>query len=637
MVALLAVLIGFALCLGGMSPRYSFTKVVVEIGSPALQSWTARSVAVLLAATWLTILAVTTRACVGVIGICLARGRRWRRETGISGRKGAVGAAVVMLSTLLVHGRSSSGAPACDTASLTTADTAADDGPASKRSDAVLGPVHSARVATGETRRLLPAVASAGLALGITSHVRRERAALLRDAPSSACVQLPSSASSATAKALFESARSGGETVLGLSENHRSVPFIIPLGVDGGRLVSLSVEAGETVSIESNDEDVRDVLRHVVNTLALAPWVGGALIIAHALAPSDLIVRHGVTFVDTDERAVRAAIAAQQGHPSRPVVVVTAEYSRMFDELPGYGVTVVSSLPSLSRVSHRVVRQSELWTIMTTGESFQAYGLSRSETSMLSGTVRELTRIDETVVPADPFGHPTQLGTASSWHTMVRMLGAIQAVRYDNAEVSFRKSKSMELLCWLSTHRDRPTVSGARTAMWELDVEDSTFHNVLSELRRGLSSAGLVNAAGRVSRQRLFLDRRVVTDSELLRSVLLKADVRDARTSLTELKTALSLVNGLPFAGVDYVWADAEGITSTLVWLVTRAVKVAAGNAAVLGDHGALHEVTAAGLRMLPGEEEFIELRRRCRQSGSSPVSVPAGQPLQTPFRDESH
>ncbi|MFM7391868.1 MAG: hypothetical protein ACKO2R_05385 [Actinomycetota bacterium] len=81
------------------------------------------------------------------------------------------------------------------------------------------------------------------------------------------------------------------------------------------------------------------------------------------------------------------------------------------------------------------------------------------------------------------------------------------------------------------------------------------------------------------------------------------------------LRDALASVQGLPFASVNYSWADAEGITSTLVWLVTRAVERAAELASRCGDHTALLEVTAAGLRMSPGDEQFVSLREHRPES----------------------
>jgi two-component SAPR family response regulator len=171
----------------------------------------------------------------------------------------------------------------------------------------------------------------------------------------------------------------------------------------------------------------------------------------------------------------------------------------------------------------------------------------------------------------------------------------------------------MELLCWAALHRDRPTVSAARTALWEINVQDATFHNVLSELRRGLATAGIQDGIRRRTRQHLVLTPLIATDAEVLRSALVNAEqaedvVTDAST-LDTLISTLTQVRGLPFAGQQYAWADAEGITSTFVWLVTRAVETACLMAQECGDDAAHVTAITAGLRMLPGDEHFISLR----------------------------
>jgi hypothetical protein len=73
---------------------------------------------------------------------------------------------------------------------------------------------------------------------------------------------------------------------------------------------------------------------------------------------------------------------------------------------------------------------------------------------------------------------------------------------------------------------------------------------------------------------------------------------------------AIVLVRGLPFADRSYAWADAEGITSTLVWLVTRAIELSVEFAKSQGDESTVLDATAAGLRMLPSDEQFLELRQ---------------------------
>ena len=50
----------------------------------------------------------------------------------------------------------------------------------------------------------------------------------------------------------------------------------------------------------------------------------------------------------------------------------------------------------------------------------------------------------------------------------------------------FERSKSLESSIWLVTHRDGRAVR-ARTGLWELDVRDATFANVVSDARRAMA------------------------------------------------------------------------------------------------------------------------------------------------------
>ena len=112
-----------------------------------------------------------------------------------------------------------------------------------------------------------------------------------------------------------------------------------------------------------------------------------------------------------------------------------------------------------------------------------------------------------------------------------------------------------------------------------------------------------------MNKQRLFLADGVVTDAELLRTVLREAELQAPHEVIEKLLSVLQLVRGLPFADSGYAWADAEGITSTFVWLVTKAINCVCDIAAECGDEAAMHEATAAGLRMSPGDEVFLARR----------------------------
>jgi len=476
-----------------------------------------------------------------------------------------------------------------------------------RRDSAKTSPIHAHRQST---QNVLPALASAGLALGVTRHIQRERALLLRDAPNSAQLKRPDATSLAAGISLFERAESARNEIRRQSvESGGSV--LLPLGVSHDKLVSLVLEPGEVVSIEAPTDEGLGILRHLINTVALAPWLRTPTVIVVGFNHEELVVDSRVVSADSPSLARLHALHARETDPSSSVIVITKLYSQEFEDLPIHGVMVVSAgWPTPQNVT-RVIRESTHWRISATDEVFLPYGISLSEAESIRAAAAAMTALEQT---PESTRTSRRLSRASGstlvppGAVLIRVLGPVQA-EAEGGEISFRKAKSLELLCWLAFHRDCPTVSGARTALWEIDVKDATFHNVLSELRHGLSVAGFPQGAGRITKHRLFLNEHICTDAEYLRECLLTAESGSSDASIRRLSDALLTVRGLPFSSAGYAWADAEGITSTLVWRITRAVELVANVAAAEGNRTALLEAVAAGLRMSPGDEDFAALQ----------------------------
>ena len=198
---------------------------------------------------------------------------------------------------------------------------------------------------------------------------------------------------------------------------------------------------------------------------------------------------------------------------------------------------------------------------------------------------------------------------------VVGLLGGVEIRTRDGDRGEFVRSKTVELIAWLATHRNRGTRSGARTALWELDVRDATFANVVSEARRGL--ARLVAPpedeewVARTLTDELPLHELVATDAELVEERLAHARLQPPPLAIETLRPAVELIRDMPFSGTGYLWPDAEGITSNLVLLAISAAGEFAGHALSLGDTEAVFWATGRGLRVLPGHEDLIGLRMR--------------------------
>ncbi|MEM8618202.1 MAG: LysM peptidoglycan-binding domain-containing protein [Actinomycetota bacterium] len=198
---------------------------------------------------------------------------------------------------------------------------------------------------------------------------------------------------------------------------------------------------------------------------------------------------------------------------------------------------------------------------------------------------------------------------------VVGLLGPLIITDDSGRPATFERSKTVELIAWLATHRERSTRSGGRSALWETDVRDATFANVVSEARRGLARLSEPPESGewipRTLSDQLPLDTRVVTDAALVEHRLRHARVQPPHQAIETLRPAVERIRGIPFSGTNYLWPEAEGISSQLVLLAITAASELAAHALSLGDTELVFWATGRGLAVLPGHEELVGLRMR--------------------------
>lgn len=193
---------------------------------------------------------------------------------------------------------------------------------------------------------------------------------------------------------------------------------------------------------------------------------------------------------------------------------------------------------------------------------------------------------------------------------VVKLMGPIEITKSDGTELKFRKSKSEELLTWLVLHRDRPLRDVARTALWDHSVEDSTFNNVVSELRRAIRVAHpSIDFEIAHNRKKILVPTGIRTDVELLEEARWNVRHDDSVENWRALHEAVSRVRGLPFEGANYDWADAEGLTSHIVLKIMNACTDLARYYLAISDAEGVYFATSQGLRALPGNQEMLELR----------------------------
>jgi hypothetical protein len=163
--------------------------------------------------------------------------------------------------------------------------------------------------------------------------------------------------------------------------------------------------------------------------------------------------------------------------------------------------------------------------------------------------------------------------------------------------------------------------------MWDLDITDSTFSTIVSDMRRGLAEIDQQFSRSdwlpTTYSDELPLSIRVITEDVLMTQAL-ESFRNDPRNS-SEIVRALSHVRDVPFAGTSYSWADLDGTTTRLVILAITAAMEVALWALATGEMTAFEIAVTAGLRVFPGHEELLALQEeaklRCHNSGFHSVA----------------
>jgi len=223
----------------------------------------------------------------------------------------------------------------------------------------------------------------------------------------------------------------------------------------------------------------------------------------------------------------------------------------------------------------------------------------------------------QTETPERPVARPvtsTIRAAAPSGPTfVVRLLGPVRVETLGGEVVTFERSKALELVAWLATHRTRPTRGRARAALWEVDVRTATFHNVISDARRSLARLVTppegVEWVGRSDGELLPLHAAVACDLDMVDDALRQCGDLDDSAAIEVLRPVVELLDGPPFSGTDYLWSDSEGIASAAVLSATTAATELARRCLSLGDTAGVFAATGRGLSVLPGHEELVSLR----------------------------
>jgi hypothetical protein len=427
------------------------------------------------------------------------------------------------------------------------------------------------------------------------------------------------------------------ELVEGAGDATAPCPALVTLGrTDDGVTVHLDLEAVGLLVLVGERVDL--VGRAMVATLAVSPVADVVRVVTSGVAVPDTLDTDRVELVDDADAAfealaslsapVRAALdrnrvgstfALRAGRPEEPwepavgVVLASAgdpavAHAADLAGLGGRGVALVTDAAIDARWQLRA--DGDSWVLDPLGLRITPAGLAADELAAFGSLLHEVAQPPvesaSVVVARAPFVEP-------DWRLMVRLLGTVDVVDRDGVAVAFDRSKALELVAWLALHRDAPTRSAARGALWGTDVRDATFANVVSDARR--SMARLVAPAegeewlGRTQADRLPLHELVVTDVDLLRARYERARGADDAEAIALLRPGVALVRDQPFTGTSFCWPDTEAVPTELVILGTSASAELARRCLATADIDGAFWATAQGLKVLPGHEELVCLR----------------------------
>ncbi len=249
----------------------------------------------------------------------------------------------------------------------------------------------------------------------------------------------------------------------------------------------------------------------------------------------------------------------------------------------------------------------DVWVLAPLGFSIAAAGLEPSGLAALCELVASASQapqIRQAPEPASDF-------VEQDWVLAVRLLGPVDVVDATGRSAEFERSKALELVAWLSQHRQVPLRNAARSALWASDVRDATFANVVSDARRSLARLAPSDDEwiARHHPDRIPLHHGVTSDAELLDARFEASRTLDDAAAVKILAPGIALIRGLPFSGTDYLWSDGEALPAAMVHLCTSAAGALAERCLALGQADDALCAAAIGLRVLPAHEYLIALR----------------------------
>lgn len=444
-------------------------------------------------------------------------------------------------------------------------------------------------------------------------------------------------------------------------------PALVHVGVttdDGDRRqVFVDLEAVGTLTVTSNVAGVA-IARAMVASLAMSPFGDqcavvptgfsvGALSderrieVAASFAEAVTVARDNARIWASDARVLPPfARRFDMSDEPAPVTVVVAPNATVADQatvlsaVRGAALVAGDNVPATWRVHVVDDGGAPVWELAPLGLRVVPVGVTEGDAADLALVLADAAQPPITIaaLPDRSTGDDSdddgdddsdrELAAADdAWRLLVRVLGPVDVVDREGVAVPFERSKALELVVWLAEHRRSALRSTARSALWHTDVRDATFLNVVSDARRSMDKlVPLLDEEQWISKfgENLVLHEDLSSDADLVRRRLDRARSQSAAATVRTLQPALALLRGMPLAGTDYHWAEAEAVSSSLVHQATSVATLLGRAALAVGDADLTLLAAAVGLGILPGHEELVGLRMEAHASMGNLAGVRA-------------
>ena len=411
-------------------------------------------------------------------------------------------------------------------------------------------------------------------------------------------------------------------------------PTLVMIGVaqtnDGDADLYLNLEGLGGLSI--NGVGAEGVLRAIVATLAVSPFGVSGEVMTHGITLGSFADAANVETYDDLDIGMRSALQHTAGRrkaepdtagfvlrATQPeeawetsvLVVLDATSDALRTVIGSAGVVVVAGRP-VEGISASLTKVEHGWRLTPFGMLVTPLMLDDDTLCDIATVLADASASPEVVAP--PITVPDLPAfVETDWSFLVRVLGPVDVISRTHNEVEFERSKALELVVWLAQHRHNPTRIAARTALWQVNVQDATFANVVSDARRSmarsLTGTGDHDWIARNLGDRIPLHDSVVTDVSIVEARLAWARQTTGSDAVEVLRHAVALLRDQPYAGADYLWPDDDALPSGLTHLATSTTSELAQRCLEAGDFDGVFAATATGLRILPGHDELVCLR----------------------------